>query len=328
MNDTAPPQSALSLVLPVYNEQESIPALVERLARLRDGLSDMTLEVILVDDHSTDDTQAMLREACKRESWMRYYRLAQHSGAHVAILAGLAEARGDCSAFLAADLQDPPELIPTMLEHWRNGSHIVWATRSERKGISLAERFFSWLYYWLMDRFSSVTYPPKGSDFALLDRKVADALLESMGANPSLGGEIARLGFVQSQVPYVKQARQCGRSKWTLGKKLKAFVDALVAFSYVPMRAMTYLGFVVSGLALLYALAVVVLRFLVKAPVSGWASTIVILLALGGIQMTMLGVLGEYLWRTLEESRQRPTWFIEDQIPPADEPERHVPNDA
>jgi dolichol-phosphate mannosyltransferase len=214
--------------------------------------------------------------------------------------------------FLAADLQDPPELILQMLDSWRAGKHVVWAVREEREGVSRVDLFLSNTFYRLLNLLGEVNLPARGSDFALLDRKVIDALIESAGGNPSIGGEIARLGFSSSQITYTKAQRAAGTTKWTLRKKLTAFADAFVSFSYAPLRAMSYLGIVCSFLGFSYALLVVIMRFTARTPVQGWSSLIVVVLVLGGVQMMMLGVLGEYLWRTLEAARRRPTYFFEE----------------
>ena len=302
----------LSIVIPVFNEEAVLPALVERLRSFADGLTPLLTEIILVDDHSADRSPALLREVCRNDTRFRYARLARNGGSHVAILAGLAQARGDCAVFLAADLQDPPELILQMLDLWRAGHHVVWAVRGEREGVSRIDVFLSNVFYRLLNLLGEVYLPPRGSDFALLDRKAIDALLQSAGSDPSIGGEIARLGFASSQITYTKEKRAAGHTKWTLKGKLKAFADAFVSFSYAPLRAMSYLGITFSILGFLYALVLIVLRLMTKTPVQGWASLIVVVLVLGGVQMMMLGILGEYLWRTLEAARQRPTYFLEE----------------
>lgn len=304
----------VSIVIPVFNEELTIPALLDRLRRLPEMLAPVITEVILVDDHSTDRSPEILKEACRCTPGFRYLRLAKNSGSHVAIMAGLASARGDAAVFLAADLQDPPELICQMLDLWRAGNHIVWAVRGEREGISKTDLFLANTFYRLLNLLGGVSLPPRGSDFALLDRKVIDALLQSAGSDPSLGGDIARLGFSQTQFAYTKRQRFAGRSKWTLERKLKAFADAFVSLSYAPLRAMSYLGMLCSFLGFLYALLVIVLRFMSRNPIQGWSSLMVVVLLLGGVQMMMLGVLGEYLWRTLEAARQRPTYFLEESV--------------
>jgi len=306
------PRPDLSIVIPVYNEEAALPALVERLHSFMDRLSPLDAEIILADDHSSDRSPELLKDICRRDTRFRYARLAKNSGSHVAILAGLAQARGECAVFLAADLQDPPELILQMLDLWRGGHHVVWAVREERAGISKADLFLANTFYRLLNLLGEVNLPPRGSDFALLDRKVVDALLKSAGSHPSVGGEIARLGFSSAQITYTKEKRAAGGSKWTLKKKLTAFADAFVSFSYAPLRAMSYLGMLFSLLGFMYALVVAVLRLRTRTPVQGWSSLIVVVLVLGGVQMMMLGVLGEYLWRTLEAARQRPIYFLED----------------
>lgn len=305
---------SLSIVIPVFNEEAVFAALVERLRAFVARLAPLAAEIILVDDHSTDRSPELLRGICRSDATFRYARLAKNSGSHVAILAGLGLARGECAVFLAADLQDPPELILQMLELWRAGHHVVWAVREERVGVSKIDLFLSNTFYRLLNLLGEVNLPPRGSDFALLDRKAIDALLKSAGSHPSLGGEIARLGFSSAQVTYTKERRAAGSSKWTLKKKLTAFADAFVSFSYAPLRAMSYLGMLFSFLGFCYALFVVVMRTMTRTPVQGWSSLIVVVLVLGGVQMMMLGVLGEYLWRTLEAARQRPIYFLEETL--------------
>lgn len=303
----------LSIVIPVYNEQESLPHLRPRLDQLLDGLaSEMDCEVWLVDDHSSDDTPRLLREICAADTAYHYVRLAANSGSHVAILAGLQHTRGDCATMLAADLQDPPELIPLLLEKWREGYQIVWGVRAAREGISRSELFFANMTYRLLNAVSTTKLPPTGADYSLLDRAVIQALLASVGANPSLAMDIARLGFRQAQIPYVKEERRYGVSKWNLRKKLNAFADAFVSTSVVPLRFASYIGMTASVIGFLYALVIVLLRLLNVVAVEGWAALMVVVLVFGGVQMVMLGIIGEYLWRTLEHARKRPLYFIED----------------
>src|SRR3974390_1964018 len=256
----------LSIVIPVFNEEAVLPALAERLRGFADLLAPLVTEIILVDDHSADRSPELLRDLCCKDSRFRYARLSKNSGSHVAILAGLSQARGNCSVFLAADLQDPPELILQMLDLWRAGHHVVWAVRAEREGVSKSDLFLANTFYRLLNLLGEVNLPPRGSDFALLDRKAVQALLQSVGSNPSIGGEIARLGFSSAQITYTKAKRAAGGSKWTLKGKLKAFADAFVSFSYVPLRAMSYTGMMFSLLGFLYALVVVVLRFTTSTP--------------------------------------------------------------
>ena len=304
--------ATLSIVIPVFNEEAVLPVLVERLRAFVERLTPLETEIILVDDHSQDRSPDLLKQICASDRRFHYARLAKNSGSHVAILAGLARSRGECAVFLAADLQDPPELILQMLDEWRAGHHVVWAVRETREGVSKFDVFLANAFYRLLNLLGEVHLPPRGSDFALLDRKAVDALLQSAGSDPSLGGEIARLGFASSQIRYTKEKRAGGSSKWTLKRKLEAFADAFVSFSYAPLRAMSYLGIIFSLFGFAYAIVVVVLRLMTRTPVQGWSSLIVVVLVMGGVQMMMLGILGEYLWRTLEAARHRPAYFVEE----------------
>jgi glycosyltransferase involved in cell wall biosynthesis len=304
----------LSIVIPVYNEGSGLLLLADRLQETIRSLG-IEIEVLFVDDHSQDESLQILQELSRTHPSFRYLRLARNSGSHIAILAGLEHARGDCVVFMAADLQDPPELIAKMLELWQQGNRTVWAVRAKRAGVPLIDRVFARVFYWLINRFGEVSMPPDGADFALIDRTVIDALLRSAGANPSLFCEIAKLGFRQAEIPYVKEARQFGATKWNFRKRLKLFADTFVAVSYAPMRAMSYLGLAFNALGFLCALVIAVVHLAGAGEVPGYASIMVAVLTIGGVQMLMLGVLGEYLWRTLDESRHRPRYFIEAAAP-------------
>ena len=304
----------LSVVIPVYNEGDGLFPLVDRLRAFLSGLAEPA-ETIFVDDHSADHSPDVLRRVCADNPAFRWIRLSRNSGSHVAILAGLEQARGRCAVFMAADLQDPPELTAQMLDMWRRGNDTVWALRARREGIGLGQRLFARTYYWLMNRLADVTLPPAGADFALIDRTVISALLSSVSANPNVLAEIATLGFRQADVAYTKEARKHGTTKWSLRKKLKLFADSFVSFSYAPMRGMSYLGMLASALGVLGCAFILVRHLMVGDPVQSWASLMLVVLSLAGVQMLMLGVLGEYLWRTLDESRRRPRYFLEESSP-------------
>jgi dolichol-phosphate mannosyltransferase len=304
----------LSIVIPCYNEEDGLYHLINRLDVLVQKLSvHINIEVIVVDDHSSDGSYSTLISLTEQRPYLKFIRLSRNSGSHIAIIAGLKYCKGDAAVFLAADLQDPPELVEDMLIKWKEGYDVVWAVRSERVGVSKTAIFFSNMFYRLLNGMTDIHFPRKGADYALMDRKVVLGLVQSAGSKPSLGALISWLGFKQTEIPYVKEERKFGLSKWTLSKKLNAFADAFVGFSYLPMRFMSLVGFTAAFCGFLYALFVVIMRFVVGHPIEGWASLMVVILIIGGLQMLMLGVLGEYLWRNLEESRKRPLFLIEDQ---------------
>lgn len=304
----------ISVVIPCYNEAEGLPSLVRRLDQFVEKVERVAdIEVIVVDDHSGDGSNIVLRRLCSERSYLRFMRLSRNCGSHVAILAGLRYCKGDAAVFLAADLQDPPELILDMINRWKEGYDVVWAVREERLGVSKTSVFFSNMFYSLLNKMTELHFAKKGADYALMDRKVVDGLLQSAGSKPSLGALISWIGFNQTEIPYKKEERKFGKSKWTLRKKLNAFADAFVGFSYLPMRFMSLIGFMAAVFGFFYAIFIVIMRFFIGDPIEGWASLMVAILIIGGLQMIMLGVLGEYLWRNLEESRKRPLFLIEDQ---------------
>jgi len=300
----------LSLVTPAYNESDNLPLLYERVSTVLTQL-DVDWEWIVVDDHSTDDTFKTIADISRRDAHVRAIRFARNFGSHKAILCGLDHAQGDCAVVLAADLQDPPETVPTLLAKWHDGAQVVWAARQGRKGETAATVGFARLYYLMMRRVVGLKeIPSMGADFFLIDRTVIDALRQFNESNASILALITWMGFRQTTITYEKQARQHGRSGWTLEKKLKLVLDSITSFTYLPIRLISYAGFVVALLGFLYA-GLVIINALAGHPVQGWASLMVVLLVIGGIQMLMMGVLGEYLWRALDEARQRPRYLIE-----------------
>ena len=303
-------RSRLSLVTPAYNEARNLPLLYEHISAVLTSL-DVDWEWIVVDDHSTDDTFKTITNIAARDSHVRAVRFARNFGSHKAILCGLELAQGDCAVVLAGDMQDPPETVPLLLAKWYEGAQVVWAARMGREGEKAATVGFARLYYLLMRRVVGIKeIPSMGADFFLIDRIVIDALRQFNESNASILALITWMGFRQTTINYDKQARKYGRSGWSLEKKLKLAVDSITSFTYVPIRLMSYLGLVVAMLGFLYAL-VVIINALAGHPVQGWASLMVVLLVIGGIQMLMMGVLGEYLWRALDEARQRPRYLIE-----------------
>jgi dolichol-phosphate mannosyltransferase len=255
----------------------------------------------------------MARSLASSDSRVKALRLARNVGSHIAILCGTEHAKGDAVTVLAADLQDPPELIPEMLDQWRAGNQIVWAVRKDRVGISRFDRVSSKLFNRVMASITGTKILGEGADFFLIDRAVSEALQRHRETNISVFALLQWMGFRQARAYYTKQARLLGQSSWSLRKKMKLFVDSVVSFSFLPIRLMSMLGIAVAGIGFLYALFVLVHSFAGNAP-SGWTSMIVVVLILGGIQIIMLGVLGEYLWRNLAEARGRPRYLLEDSV--------------
>jgi polyisoprenyl-phosphate glycosyltransferase len=301
----------LSLVIAAFNEEQNLPALYERIARMDWRTAGVEIEIVFVDDHSRDRTPEILRELAARDLRVKWLRFSRNFGSHKAFTAGLEFASGDAAVILAADLQDPPETIPLLLEKWRAGAKVVWAVRGAREGETWFNKISARLYYMLMRRYAIADLPQTGADFLLMDRVVMDALRDSPERNTSLLALIQWMGFEQAQIIYTKEARQAGVSKWTFSKRIKLAVDSFVSFSYMPIRLMSLLGFLSAALGFLYALFLIVRRIIYEAPIEGWTSLICVVLIMSGLQLIMLGVLGEYLWRAFDESRRRPRFIIE-----------------
>ncbi|WOO42953.1 glycosyltransferase family 2 protein [Rubellicoccus peritrichatus] len=301
----------LSLIIPVLNERDNLPNLLDVIDATFKQEPGISLELIFVDDGSTDQTFHFLQEQSLKDPRIKVIRFARNFGSHAALLAGFSNCTGDAAAYLAADLQDPPETVLKMVEEWKQGHYIVWGTREQRDDGILAG-VFSKIYSSLMRKFALPNMPTTGLDLCLIDRKVIDAITGIAEKNTSIFGLILWTGFPQTFVPYHRHERKRGRSRWTLGKKIKLFVDSFVAFSFFPIRLVTYFGFLFSTLGFLYGGFVAVRAAMGLTGISGWASIITLIVFLSGIQLLMLGIVAEYLWRTFDESRHRPPYIIID----------------
>ena len=303
-------ETMISIVTPAFNEAENLPLFYAKLVEVLDKIN-VAWEWIIVDDHSRDATFDVLSGLAQRDGRVRGVRFSRNFGSHIAMMCGLEQAQGNVSVLLASDLQDPPELIPELLQKWREGVDIVLAVRAGREQHAGLAALASKLYYFLMrDLVGLKQLPTTGADFFLLDRKVVRELVKLREVNLSILPLIVWMGFSQASVGYNKRARTRGKSGWSLSKKVKVVVDSITAFSYLPIRLMSFTGFMVALTGFLYA-GVVVYNGLTGHPPQGWASLMVVLTVLGGIQMIMIGVIGEYLWRALDEARQRPRFIIE-----------------
>lgn len=302
----------VSTVIPVYHNAASLSELVRQLQDVARRNSDCAFEFIFVDDGSKDDSYAVLCALKAQDARIGVLKLSRNFGSNPAILAGLTHARGDAIGVISADLQDPPQVIDDMLTQWRAGSKVVLAIREQRDDPGLSS-MLSAGFYTLFRRFAIKSMPPQGFDCFLIDRYVNDILISIQENNAFLAGLVLWLGFDPAIIYYKRQQREAryGRSMWTLTKKIKYFVDSFVAFSYFPVRITSILGFAFSGLGLLYALVIIISRIFAGIEVEGWSSMMVVLLIVSGVQMIMIGVVGEYLWRSLDETRKRPRYIVE-----------------
>jgi dolichol-phosphate mannosyltransferase len=300
-------RAVISVITPAFNESANLENLYARLAAALTTVG-VEWEWIVVDDHSRDATFDVVRALAARDVRVRGVRLSRNCGSHLAITCGLHQASGDVAIMLAADLQDPPETIRLMLERWRDGAHVVWATRRQRPG-DRTHAGFAAIYYWIMRQVVGMTeMPERGADFFLVSRQVIDEFRRFRERNVSVLALITWLGFRQETIEYDKQPRAAGRSGWTLARKVTLVVDSVVSFSDLPIRLCWYGGIALIGLALL-------LGVLGVAPVLGLDRRVLAILAalsgIGGVQLLAIGLVGEYVWRALDEARARPQYLIE-----------------
>ena len=301
----------ISIIIPVYYNELNIPHLYDALNEKILSRTDFESEIICVDDGSKDNSYKELLKLREKDSRFKIVKLSRNFGSHTAILAGFAHASGDCMTMVAADLQEPLEIIIEMYEKWKEGNKVVIAVRKDRED-GFSQKIFSNTYYKLMQKYAISNMPDGGFDCFLIDKKVRDVLTRMSEKNSSIVGQVLWTGFEPAKIYYVRKKREIGESKWTLSKKIKLFVDSFMAFSYVPIRFISTLGIVISIFGFLSAVFLVANKFIYNVPVQGWTTMMITVLILSGIQMLTLGVIGEYLWRNFDETRNRPTYIVEE----------------
>jgi len=311
-----PARPQLSIVVPVFHNEGSLPETAAALASTARSLVDEQFELVFVDDGSGDRSfDVLVRLSRDPSHHLKIVKLTRNFGSMAAIQAGLAASGGACVGIITADLQDPPELFVEMHRHWREGVKCVLAVRAERED-GLATRIAAAAFYAVLRRYALPGYPRGGFDFCLIDRQVVDTLVAMNEKNTHIMNLIFWLGYPHVMIPYTRRARRSGRSRWTFSKKLKLFVDSFAAFSYAPIRAVTCAGLAMAALAGLYGLFQIYLRLSSGTPVPGFTTTVTLIALTSGIQMTMLGILGEYLWRALDAARGRPPFVVDKIIEP------------
>ncbi len=301
----------VSIVIPVFNESENIDALLTRLLDIERENPAYLFEFIAVDDGSRDDTLRLLQGAVADQPNLTVVELSRNFGSHSAITAGMSAATGNCVAVLGADLQEPITLVGSFLEAWENGSDIVWGVRESRSGEAGVSPYLSSLFTRLLTGAAHLDgYPEEGPSGVLCDRRVIEAVLSMPERNRNVLGLIAWSGFSQSRVAFELSPRNAGSSKWTMRKKIKLAVDSFVQFSFTPIRVLAAIGGIVALLGFAYAAFLIVRSLVFSVSVPGWTTVVVLVLIIGGLQLVMLGVLGEYLWRNVDETRHRPLFIV------------------
>jgi dolichol-phosphate mannosyltransferase len=315
-----------SIVIPVHNEQEMLPRLRERLTSLLDAL-DGESEVILVDDGSTDASYALMRQLHDHDFRFKILHLARNFGHQIAITAGMDLASGQAVVIMDADLQDPPEVVLEMAQRWREGYEIVYGVRVDRTTDTWFKRTTAKVFYRLMGRLSEVDIPAEVGDFRLVDRRAIEAFKSMREGSRYVRGMFAWMGFKQIGVPYTRQERAAGETKYPFRKMLRLATDGMVGFSRAPLRLVLHAGLLVAATAVLGGVTAVALWLSGIYLVPGWASVVVAVTFLGGTQLAVMGMIGEYLGRTYEESLGRPLYVVSAMhglVPPMMPPRRAV----
>jgi glycosyltransferase involved in cell wall biosynthesis len=312
--DSARP--VLSIVVPLYNEGGNVAPLLQRIGGVTERLRDaFDFEIVLVNDGSTDGTLAAIRDEMRRRPHIVLVNLSRNFGHQLAATAGIEIARGDAVVLMDGDLQDPPELVGAFVRKWREGYDVVYAVRRSRRGESPFKVATARAFYRIIKRLTKVAIPLDTGDFRLMSRRVVEALRRSPERHRFLRGMVSWVGFNQVAIAYDRDERHTGTTKYPLPKMIRFAMDGITSFSDIPLRFASYFGFTVSAIAFVYALIVIAFKlFSLKPPgyTPGWASTIVTVLFLGGVQLMSLGILGEYLGRVYDEVKGRPLYLISD----------------
>ena len=303
----------ISIITPCYFNEKNIPvtfaALLDNEKNFPEGTE---IEYVFVDDGSTDNTFVELKKIQKQyPNKVTAIKLSRNFGANCASFAGMSNAKGDCLVILSADLQDPPELIPKLYEHWLKGYKLVLAQKTDREDAFLS-KLFSNTYHNLVRKFVLKNSPKGGFDLWLFDRALRDEIVKMNEKNFHLPTLFMWLGHDYVSIPYTRRKREIGTSGWTFSKKITTFIDSFVGFTNLPLRMITIAGFTLGLLAVIYAVSIIINRFLNGFEVEGWSSIMIVLLFVSSFIMVSLGILGEYLYRTLDATRNRPSFVIED----------------
>ena len=300
-----------SIIVPIYKSELNIPVCISRIEVLQENIKDkFDIEVIFVDDGSPDNSLSILKDYKKDREWMKIIKFTRNFGVPYGIFAGLEHCKGDCASVLVPDMQDPPELYIEMLDNWLEGHKVVMAEREDREE-PVSQKLISNTFHKLMKKYAFPNYPEKGSDLILYDREVINILNGTKEKNTNYLSLILWSGYEYKSIPYVRKKRELGKSSFTFARKLKYAIDSFISFSYMPIRMISVVGLLISLLSFIFGIFIFFNALFGNIEIKGYASIIVILTFLMGLIILMLGVIGEYLWRILDEVRRRPNYVIE-----------------
>ena len=301
----------VTILVPAYNEQEVLHLLYDRLEKLMNENTNYDFEVLLVNDGSKDKTFEIMQELREKDKRFCYLNLSRNFGKETAMIAGLDYCKGDAVVIIDADLQDPPELIPEMIKYWEEGYDDVYAKRKSREGETWLKKFTSKMYYRVLQGFTRIVIQKDTGDFRLLDRRCVEALKSMRENQRYTKGLFSIIGYNKKEILYDRDPRAAGQTKWNYGKLIDLSIDGITSFTTSPLRWAALIGCGVSVIGFVYMLYIIIKTIVTGIDVPGYASLMVVILFLGGIQLIFLGIIGEYLGRTFNESKHRPLYFIE-----------------
>lgn len=299
----------ISIIIPIFNEEQNIPVLHYRLHSVLSQMN-KSFELIFINDGSKDLSLALIKELAQRDPHVRYIDFSRNFGHQIAVSAGIDTAQGKGVVIIDADLQDPPELIPTMYDKLQSGYHVVYAKRKQREGESFLKKITARMFYRIMRRITSIDIPLDTGDFRIMDRKVVDVLRLMPEKTKFLRGQISWIGFKQTYVEYDRNERNAGYTGYTYRKMFRFAMDGITSFSNFPLKVASVVGFLVSGISFIIMLYALYIRFINGHYVEGWTSLMISVLFIGGIQLMCVGVIGEYLSRVSDNVRNRPLYII------------------
>ena len=300
----------ISIIIPAYNEEESLPMLYERLNKLMNEQKDYEFEVLFVNDGSKDKTIQIIKEFREKDNRISYVDFSRNFGKEIAMIAGLDYAKGDCVIFMDADLQDPPELIPELIKYWEEGYDDVYARRSSRKGETWLKKFTSKMYYRVLQSLTRVPIQKDTGDFRLLDKRCVNALKKLRESQRCSKSMFSWIGYNKKEVLYERDPRIAGSTKWNYRKLVDLAIDGITSFTTSPLRISTYLSIPTFLALFIYFIYVIVKCIVIKEMVQAYQAIILLILFFSGIQILLFGIIGEYLGRIFNETKNRPLYFV------------------
>ena len=303
---------SITLLIPAYNEEDSIMLLYERLKKLMDNIKNYEFEILFVNDGSSDNTLTIIKDLRLLDNRISYINLSRNFGKEVAMIAGLDYAESDAVIILDADLQDPPEIIPEMIKYWEEGYDNIYAKRRSRKGESWMKKFTSHAFYKVLKNVSKIPIQEDTGDFRLLDRRCVLALRQLRETQRYTKGMFSWIGYNKKEILFDRDSRVAGKTKWNYFRLIDLAIEGITSFTTFPLKVSTYLGIIISIIAFIYMIIIIAKTLVFGEQVAGYPSLMAVILFLGGIQLLFLGVIGEYLGRVFNETKQRPLYFVEE----------------